>query len=263
MKCVLVTGASGGMGKATTEILVSSGYFVIALDKYEPEKRDGVFPIACDITDEQSVLEAFAKTREITDTLFGIIHFAGKYILDSLVELEGEALEEVFDVNLFGACRVNRIFLPLLSWGSRILITTSELAPLDPLPFTGIYAVTKAALDRYAYSLAMELQLLGIRVSVLRAGAVNTDMLGASTDALDTFCQKTKLYSCNARRFRAIVDRVEARSISTKRLARRAVKILEKRRARFNYSINPNPLLLLLNILPKRLRFFIIRKLLK
>ena len=62
----------------------------------------------------------------------------------------------------------------MLKNGSKILITTSELAPLDPLPFTGIYAVTKGALDKYAYSLRMELQLLGMRVSVLRAGAVDT-----------------------------------------------------------------------------------------
>ena len=42
----------------------------------------------------------------------------------------------------------------------------------------------------------MEVQLLGIKVSVLRAGAVNTGMLGASTDALEKFCEKTKLYQC-------------------------------------------------------------------
>ena len=73
---------------------------------------------------------------------------------------------------------------------------------LDPLPFTGIYAVTKAALDKYAYSLRMELQLLGIGVSVLRAGAVDTGMLGASTDALDRFYDSTRLYTCNAERFK-------------------------------------------------------------
>ena len=49
--------------------------------------------------------------------------------------------------------------MPLLKKGSKIIITTSELAPLDPVPFTGSYAVTKGALDKYAYSLRMELQL--------------------------------------------------------------------------------------------------------
>ena len=151
----------------------------------------------------------------------------------------------------------------MLQKGSRIVITSSELAPLDPLPFTGIYAVTKAALDKYAYSLRMEMQLLGISVSVLRAGAVKTDMLGVSTDALDRFCEKTELYSCNARRFRGIVNRVEARGITSEKLAKRAAKILEKSKPKFAYSINRNPLLLLLSCLPKSIQLWAIRQVLR
>ena len=169
----------------------------------------------------------------------------------------------MFDVNLHGAFLVNKTFLPLLSRGSRILITTSELAPLDPLPFTGVYAVTKKALDGYAYSLAMELQLLGISVSVLRAGAVETGMLGVSTDALDRFCEKTEIYSCNAKRFKEIVERVEARCIKPEKLAEKACKIIGKKKPAFAYSINRNPLLLMLNILPKKAQLFAIKTVLK
>ena len=143
------------------------------------------------------------------------------------------------------------------------MITTSELAPLDPLPFTGIYAVTKAALDKYAYSLRMELQLKGITVSVLRAGAVSTGMLGASTAALDRFCERTELYTCNAARFKRIVERVEARSISPEKLAQKAARILRAHHPRFAYSINRNPLLLMLNALPKRLQLWVIKQVLK
>ena len=151
----------------------------------------------------------------------------------------------------------------MLGNGSRILIVTSELAPLDPLPFTGIYAVTKAALDKYAYSLRMELQLLGITVSVLRAGAVKTQMLGVSTDALDRFCEGTKLYSCNAARFKQIVGSVEARNIPPEKIAQKAIWILKKKNPRFAYSINRNPLLLLLNALPKSLQLFAIKIILR
>ena len=158
---------------------------------------------------------------------------------------------------------MNKTFLPLLGEGSRILITTSELAPLDPLPFTGIYAVTKGALDKYAYSLRMELQLLGISVSVLRAGAVDTGMLGVSTDALDRFCEKTELYICNADRFKKIVSRVEARCIPPEKIAEKVAQILKKRRPAFAYSINRNPLLLLLDFLPKRIQLWAIRTVLR
>lgn len=263
MKYVLVTGACGGMGTAAVLALHDAGYFVFALDKHVFENRESILPIATDITNEESVLKAFAQVREVTDKLDVIIHFAGTYCLDSLVEIGSDQLDKVFSVNLFGACRVNRVFLPLLHNGSRIILTTSELAPLDPLPFTGIYAITKAALDKYAYSLRMELQLLGISVIVLRPGAVQTNMLGVSTAALDKFCQNTKLYTCNAKRFRRVVERVEARCIKPKKVAQKIEMILNRKRVRYVYSLNRNPLLLLLNALPCRLQTWIIRCILK
>ena len=216
-------------------------------------------PIQVDLTKSEEIEAAYTRVREVTDNVYAIAHFAGMYNLDSLVEMSEDSFTKIFDVNVFSAYRVNKTFLPLLSNGSRILITTSELAPLDPLPFTGIYAITKAALDRYAYSLRMELQLLGIKVSVLRPGAVDTGMLGVSTTALDRFCESTSLYSCNAKRFKNIVEGVEARKVSPEKVGNLALKILEAKRPRQAYKINRNPLLLLLDVLPPRLATFIIK----
>ena len=263
MEYVLVTGAYGGMGKAVVELLKTSGYGVFALDKTVGEAEENVYPIQADLTDLESVKNAFEKVREKTEKLFAILHFAGIYALDSLVEISDELFKKIFEINVFGVARVNKIFLPLLEKGSKIVVTTSELAPLDPLPFTWLYAVTKSALDKYAYSLRMELQLLGISVVVLRPGAVNTGMLGVSTTALDKFCNTTELYKCNAKRFKKVVDSVEARNISPQKVAKKTLKILRSRRGRYEYSINRNPLLLLLNILPKRLQTWIIGRILK
>ena len=260
---ILVTGAYGGMGKATAKALKERGFRVFALDKAVGDEEENIIPIKADITDESSIKGAFDRVNQMTDKLFAIVHFAGIYMLDSLIEMDSEDFERIFKINLGGVYLINKTFVPLLKNGSRIVITTSELAPLDPLPFTGVYAVSKAALDKYAYSLCMELQLKGIRVSVLRAGAVSTDMLGVSTDALDRFCQSTTLYSCNAKRFKQIVDGVEARSIAPSRIAEKVARILAKRSPRFAYSINRNPLLLMLNILPKRLQLWIIKQVLK
>lgn len=260
---ILVTGAYGGMGKAAVKALKAEGFRVFALDKIIGEAEENIIPIQADITDEQSVINALEQAKESTDEFFAIVHFAGVYMLDSLVEMESTDFERIFKINVEGAFLVNKIFLPLLRKGSRIVITTSELAPLDPLPFTGIYAVTKAALDKYAYSLRMELQLKGIKVSVLRAGAVETDMLGVSTAALDKFCENTKLYKCNADRFKRIVDSVEARSVAPEKIARKIIRILRRKSPKFAYKINRNPLLLMLNTLPKCFQFWVIKQVLK
>ena len=260
---ILVTGAWGGMGRATVQLLKAQGYRVFALDRTIGEAEEGVIPLVGDVTSEESLVAALQALRSYTESLYAIVHFAGIYLLDSLVEIEDDVFRRIVDVNLRGAYLVNRVFWPMLKRGSRVLITTSELAPLDPLPFTGLYAVTKGALDRYAYSLRMEAQLLGIEVSVLRSGAVETDMLGVSTAALDRFCEKTTLYRCNAKRFKGIVERVEARCIPTSKLGKRVLQILERSHPRFAYSINRNPLLFLMNCLPKRLQLWAIRMVLK
>ena len=263
MQSILITGASGGMGKSAVAHFKSKGFRIFALDKKPMVAEENIIPITADLTDPDSVRNAFHAVSEYTDSLFAIIHFAGIYMLDSLVEMPYEDFKKAFEINVFGAFLVNREFLPLLKKGSRILITTSELAPLAPLPFTGLYAVTKSALDQYAYSLAMELQLLGISVSVLRAGAVDTGMLGVSTAALDRFVEETEHYACNADRFKRIVGSVEAKKIPPEKIARKAETIVSGKRPRFIHHINRNPLLLLLNALPRTAQLDIIKRILK
>ena len=263
MKTAVVTGAGGGIGSAAAKALIAAGYEVWGLDLKASDNLPELRFLEADLRDRDSIESAFETIRVQSASIDCIVHAAGLYDLDSLAEIDEARLLRIFDVNLFAVCRVNQVFLPLLKKGGRILIITSELAPLDPLPFTGIYAVTKAALDRYAYSLRMELQLLGISVIVLRPGAVDTSLLGVSTKALDRFCEETRLYPVNAERFREIVGKVEARKIPPEKAAKKILKALEAKYPRFVYRINRNPLLLLLNALPDRLQCAVIRSILK
>lgn len=262
-KYILITGAYGGMGRKTVLRFSNMGYTVFALDKEVMPQENNVIPIKVDLTNEEDLKNAYETVRKTADHLDLIVHFAGVYMLDSLVEIESAKYKKIFNINVIGAYFVNKTFLPMLKNGSKIIITTSELAPLSPLPFTGVYAVTKAALDKYAYSLRMELQLLGISVSVLRAGAVETDMLGASMVAIDEFQSKTKLYSMSASRFKKIVNSVESRCVKPEKIAEKIDNIFGKKKAKFVYTINRNPLLLLFNVMPMKLQFWIIKKILE
>lgn len=129
-RSVLITGAYGGMGKATAKALKDKGFRVFALDKRVEEAEDDIIPVKADITDEKSVKEAFEYVLSQTNGLFAVIHFAGIYMLDSLVEIDASDFEKIFRINLGGAFLVNKVFLPLLNSGSHIVITTSELAHL-------------------------------------------------------------------------------------------------------------------------------------
>ncbi len=262
MATYLITGAGGGMGSVLCRKLAQEGHRVLGIDRVLPEPEDGVRFFAADITRTEDLQAAADSLREEGVRLDGIIHMAGIYDLNSLAEMPEADFCRDFDVNLFGLFRVNKLFLPLLNEGGRIVIISSELAPLHPLPFTGIYAVTKTAVEHYAEALRMELQLLGHPVIVIRPGAVRTGMLPASTEKLDRFCRETRLYPHNAGRFKRIVGRVEARNVPPERIADTVRKALTARKPRLVYSVNRNPLLLLFNRLPQRLQLRIIRKIL-
>ena len=177
--------------------------------------------------------------------------------------MDEKRFTRIFEVNVFGVYRINKIFQPLLKKGSRIVITSSELGPLDPLPFTGIYGITKATLEKYAFSLRQETQILGIPVSVIRPGAVKTGLLNISNVALERFGKNTVLYKESAHKFQGIVDSVESRKITPDKIADKVLSALEDKVPKYVYKINRNPLLLLLNMLPQRLQVFAISLVLK
>ena len=77
MKDIVVTGAYGGMGRATVKALSKGGFRVFALDKRVGEAEENVIPIETDVTDEKSVLAAADAISSYTDTLYAVIHFAG------------------------------------------------------------------------------------------------------------------------------------------------------------------------------------------
>ena len=263
-KIALITGVSGGMGLAAAKRLIRDGYQVFGLDRKAPPKQiRGLCFVEADLTAASDVQRAYEAIASKTSKLDCIVHFAGIYDLNSLVEMSENDFIRIFNINLFANFRVNKTFLPLLKKGGRILITTSELAPLSPLPFTGIYAISKTALEHYAVSLRRELQLLGIRVIILRPGAVDTGLLNVSTDRLSAFSKNTSLYPHNAERFRSIVDRVEARKIAAAKIAELTSRVLSAKNPRLVYQINRNPLLLLMNILPEKGQDLILREILR
>ena len=263
MKSVVLTGVSGGMGYATATKLANEGYHVFGLDIKNPQKDIPNFTfIKTDLRGMSSIESAFLEVKKHTDEIDSIINMAGIFDLNSLIEMSEEDFTKIFDINVFGLYRLNKVFVPLLKNKGKVIMVSSELAPLDPLPFTGIYAMTKAVVEKYAYSLRMELQLLDKQVVVIRPGAVFTSMLDVSTTKVDDFTNNTNLYKTNAEKFKKITNDVESRKIEPSKIAKLVNKILKKKKPKYLYSINRNPLLKLLNILPQRLQNYIIKKIL-
>lgn len=261
---ILITGVSGGVGFASAKRFISEGYKVFGLDITEPkETLDGLTFVKTDLRKETDVLKAFDIAKENGYQFEAIVSTAGIYDLNSLVEMSEEDFIKIFDINVFSMYRVNKTFLPLLKEKGKIIMVSSELGPLDPLPFTGIYGITKTTIEKYAYSLRMELQLLGYEVVLIRPGAIDTGLLDVSTKRIEEFTNTTELYKYNSKRFKSIVDSVESKKIPPEKVANLIYKANQKKRPRYVYNINRNFGLRLLNALPQRTQNRIIRNILK
>ncbi len=258
---VLITGAGSGIGKAVAEYFLKNGHTVYGVDIRFPEDVGGMCAFTGDITCPQDMERIKTALQEQNAVLDWVLNFAGVHTMASFIEEEYEKIRRVAEINLLGAVLVNKTFHSLLKKDGKILITTSEVAPLAPLPFNGIYSVTKTALDAYAQALRQELNLLGQRVVTLRPGAIQTPLARGSADATVKLCENTKLYKKESVHFSRIVKRFTGTPMPAEKLARLVYKIAGKKRPKYVYSKHRNAGLVLLGALPKSWQCFIVKKL--
>ena len=145
-KNVLLVGVMGGMGQATARKLLSDGYNVFGLDIKDKCDIENVNYYKCDITCESRILEVYHDISTKIDRLDAIISLSGVYVMDSLLEIDNERLKKIIDINSLGAYRIVKSFFNLLKQSSKVIIVSSEVAPLDPLPFNGVYSISKSLL---------------------------------------------------------------------------------------------------------------------
>jgi len=265
MNYVVITGSARGMGRATALKLANNGYYVFSLDINKNEEEvENIDQIIVDVTNMESVVSAFNYISSKTDKLSAVINFAGIIMMNSLIEIKEEDFVKIFNINLFGAYRINKTFFPLVQNGNgKIFITTSELAPNKILPFNAIYSISKKALDAYAQGLTMELGLLNIPVITLRPGAVETPILKDSNKEMNDLNDNTILYKNTITKFKSIVDKEQGGAISPNKIADLVYKILNKKKTKHIYTKNASIKLKLLSIIPAKLQLKIFKMILK
>ena len=256
---VLITGAAGGLGHAAAEYFVQNGAYVYALDRQPIAPKERLIPFSADITEESSLLTVLERLQSEGAQLDAIINFAGMIFIDNFLEVDECRLRKIFDVNLLGAMRVNKIFFPLLRKNGKFIITTSEVAPLDPLPFNGIYSTTKTALDCYAQALRQEAGLLGYRVITVRPGAFHTPLAGGSIPSMHAMTQRSRYFGGQGERFEALMRKFTGKLQDPEVLAKKIYRIVNLRHPKNIYTVHSNLGLRLLALLPKGLQVQVVR----
>lgn len=258
---VLITGSASGIGLAAAARFAKLGYTVYGID-LTVDALGNFRCFSADITDCNELLSVKSKLSSEGVKFRVILNAAGRHMMASLVESDISKMKDVIDVNLIGTMYVNRIFHDMLEDNGRIIIVTSEVASLDPMPFNGLYNVSKTALDTYAQALRQELNLIGQKVITIRPGAVETPLSRASVAEASRLAENTVLYTRQAKGFAVLTEKFKGTPISPECLAAVICKAAASPRPRLIYSKHRNPMLILLSLLPKRLQCLAVRLLL-
>lgn len=197
MKKVFITGANRGLGLGLTRHMLVRGHRVWAacrqpesaseLVSLKSDYADRLTIVACDVTDEASVLAAAAKVDEESETLDWLVNNAGQGGLEDLDSFDAERALALFSANSIAPFLVARAFRKLLGLGDNPLIVqmSSRLGSISERESEFgrwvdgyVYPATKAALNMMSRQLWKDLKPEGITVVVQSPGWVRTDMGG-------------------------------------------------------------------------------------
>ncbi|WP_028644556.1 SDR family NAD(P)-dependent oxidoreductase [Nocardioides sp. URHA0020] len=170
-KRALVTGAAGGVGRATVELLAGEGAAVVGLDL-----AAGGDVLACDVSDDVSVRAAVATAAERLGGLDVVVNVAGIDQFRRFEDLDVATWQRHLGVNLTGPMLVSHAALPHLRASRGNIVTIASIAGLRAQPYQAAYCASKSGVIMLMKSLALELAADGIRVNTVCPGGVQTDL---------------------------------------------------------------------------------------
>jgi NADP-dependent 3-hydroxy acid dehydrogenase YdfG len=176
-RVALVTGASRGIGAASSHLLAEAGVRVaMASRKGDNLGIEGALGIACDVSSREQVEAAVAQTVETLGGLDILVNNAGVATYGPFLDLTVEDIEEMIDVNLKGTLYATRAALPhLLESHAADILNIASVAGLRGFPNEAVYCASKFGQLGFGRALDHELRERGVRVTNLCPGGVATD----------------------------------------------------------------------------------------
>ena len=184
---ILITGSATGIGRETALYLAERGFQVYATMR-DLSKADALYALAqdrhvqikvlsLDVMDEASIREAVQTIVTESGGIYGVINNAGHGLRGYFEDYTNEEIQQVFEVNVFGAMAVTKAVLPYMRQAGRgrILLISSIGGRIGSLGVSA-YCSTKFALEGFGESLFQEIAPLGLKVVLIEPGIVATDI---------------------------------------------------------------------------------------
>jgi NAD(P)-dependent dehydrogenase (short-subunit alcohol dehydrogenase family) len=182
-RVLLVTGAAGGIGRATVSLFQEKGWLVIGVDRQEfgtgfPE--DGLF-IQSDISDPGDIEEIYSKSSGFSRVLHAIVNNAAVQVSKPILETSAQEWDLTMASNLRSVFLGAKLAHPLLKTaGGGAIVNVSSVHAIATSANISAYAASKGGLLALTRAMAIEFAPDNIRVNAILPGAVDTPMLRAS-----------------------------------------------------------------------------------
>ena len=267
MKSVVITGASTGIGWASTKLLLDKGFRVFGsvrkqadADRLKSEFGANFTPLVFDVTDEAAVLAAAREVRAALsgETLAGLVNNAGIALAGPVLEFSVDDFRRQMDVNVIGPIIATQAFGPLLGSDPSLkgpkgrIVMISSVAGRNGNPMSAAYAASKHALEGLSESLRRELMLFGIDVIIIAPGPVKTPIWSKATET-DISRYENSPYLPALQKVRAYVAHLNAIGLPPEKIAEAVFDALTLPHPKVRYQLAPDPLRHLMTAwLPKR-----------
>lgn len=274
---VLVTGATGGIGRHAAVHLAERGFRVFATGRNQAKldelTRDAagryeLTPIRLDVTDASSIAAAAHEIDRLTSGhgIDILVNNAGFGEI-APIEMVGDAeLRAQYDTNVFGLMAVTRAFLPAMRRrGAGRIINVSSLGGTFTLPLFGAYNSTKYAVESLSDALRIELRPFGIHVSLVEPGPIRTNFSNHSLAGVERYRADGSPYARVVDRLVQMVQRTDKVAPGPAVTSRAIYHAAHARRPRVRYKVSLSSRLgvALLRALPTRWTDALLRRVLR
>jgi NAD(P)-dependent dehydrogenase (short-subunit alcohol dehydrogenase family) len=184
-EAVVVTGASGGIGRACVSRLVGLGFTVVAgvrSDAQAASFEPAVRPLRLDLSQPEDVDRAAEEIRSLGLPLRALVNNAGTSRAGALEDLPLEATRDVIEVNLLGPLQLTRALLPELRSARGRVVNVGSGEAFLATPLNAPYCMAKHALEAFSAALRLELHASGVHVSVISPGQTETRILARARE---------------------------------------------------------------------------------
>jgi NAD(P)-dependent dehydrogenase (short-subunit alcohol dehydrogenase family) len=247
MPAVLLTGASRGIGRATTLRLARAGWTVYATVRSATDGEElaaeaagaAVHPLQLEVTSDEQIA---ALDEALPARLDAIVNNAGIVVSGPLETLSAADLREQFDVNVVGAVALTNLVLPRLRASRGRIVFVSSLSGVISTPMTGAYNASKFALEAIADAWRLELRRWGIKVILVEPAMTDTDLWRKAPETLEAeaaemSAEHLELYAEHLDGMRKTVPRMQKMAKPVDTVAAAIEKALTAPRPRARYPV--------------------------